>query len=132
MLGKFRRLTSPHGEREGVYKRLWTPFTSTGAFIVHPKLGKVQRPEVCSGRHLEGVGAYRWHHQPPVDVVHLCVLFMSVPLEDRMEDRHGGRGAREGGERRGEEGLLFEGLQEGLEVGASAAGRVPAVSGDHF
>ncbi|TNN63119.1 hypothetical protein EYF80_026583 [Liparis tanakae] len=125
-------LTRPHGEREGVHEGLRSPFAPAGAFVVHPELGEVQRPEVGGGGHLEGVGAQRRHHQAPVDVVELGVLFVGVALEDGVEEGHRGGGARERGEAGREEGLLLEGLQQGLQVGARAVGRLPGVRGHHF
>lgn len=132
MLDNLRRLTRPHGEREGVHEGLRPPLASTGALIVHPELGIVHRPKVSGGRHLEGVRGHSRHHQAPVDVVELGVLFVSVALEDGVEEGYGGGGARERGERGREEGFLFEGLHQGLEVGAGAVSRVPGVRGHHF
>lgn len=132
MLDDLGGLTRPHGEGEGVHEGLRPPFASTGAFVVHPELGEVQRPEVGGGRHLEGVGAHGGHHQAPVDVVEPGVLFVSVTLEDGMEERQGGGGAGERGEGRREERLLFKGLQQGLKVRARAVGRVPRVGGHHL
>ena len=86
MLDDLRRLTRPHGEREGVHEGLRSPFASAGAFVVHPELGEVQRPKVGSSWHFEGVCAHRRHHKAPVDVVELGVLFVSVSLEDGMEE----------------------------------------------
>lgn len=132
MLDKLGGLTGPHSEREGVHEGLRPPFTSTGAFIIHPKLCKVQGPKVSSCRHLESVCPHGGLHQSPRDVVELCVFFVGVPLEDGVQNGYRGRGAGERGERRREEGLSFEGLQKGLKVGAGAVGGVSGVGGYHF
>lgn len=132
MLHEFCRLTSPHSEGERVHEGLRPPFTSSGAFVVHPKLGKMQRPKVSGGGHFEGVCTHCGFHQPPVDVVQLGVLFVSMLLEAGVENGHRGGGPGERGERWREEGFPFEGLQKGLKVGASAVGGVPSVGGYHL
>lgn len=132
MLDDLGRLTRPHHQRERVDEGLRPSFATAGAFVIHPELGKVQRPKVGSRGHLECVGAQRGRHQAAVDVMQLGVLLMGVALEDGVQEWKGGGGAGEGGEGGGEEGLLLEGVQQRLQVGSGAVGWMPCVGGHHL
>lgn len=132
VLDDLGRLTRPHHQRERVHERLRSPFAAAGAFVIHPELGEVQRPKVGGGRRLECVDAQRGRHQAAVDVVQLGVLLVGVALEDWVQERQGGGRAGEGGKGGGEERLLLEGVQQGLQVGSGAVGRVPGVGGHHL
>lgn len=131
MLDDLRWLAGPHCQREGVHKGLWPPLAPPRAFIIHPELGKVQRPKVSGGWGLECICAC-CGHQASVDIVTLGVLFVGVAQEDGVKDGQGGGRSREGSERGGKEVLLFKCVEQSLKIGAGAVGWMAGVGSHHF
>lgn len=132
MLDDLGRLAGPHSKRKGVHEGLRPALPPARAFVVHPELGKVQSPEVASGRRLERIRARHGRHQASVDVMKLGVVLVSVALKDGMEDGKRGGRAREGREAGRKEGLLLKRLQQSLQVGARAVGGLAGVGRHHF
>lgn len=116
MFGVSGRVAYPKCQRKGVHARCGTTSATAGALIVHPELREMHGPQVGGCWCFEGIGGKRWWSEATVHIMNTGVLFMSVPLEDRMEHREGAWGSREGGREGGEEGLLLEGLQEGFQT----------------